>query len=303
MKNKLVSVIINCYNSEQYIKETIQSVISQTYKNWELIFYDNQSTDDSYIIYKSFKDKRLKYYKSKKFEQLGPARKNALLKAKGDFVAFLDSDDLWEKNKLKIQLKYFNTKEIGFTISNSIFFKGKKKKLLYPLNKKFKKKVFYDLIKNYFVSFDTVIIRSSFLKKLNHTLDKRFNIIHDMDLLIRLSKICDMNYVPFALSKWRMRENSLSFNNFYNIIKEKKIFIKKISKNLKKDLNFNKSRQIFEDTLCRQEILYLISKKKIIKNLKLIKKLNFNFKNIILVIIIFLPFKKYIFNNFFNLRY
>ena len=124
-----------------------------------------------------------------------------------------------------------------------------------------------------------------------------------MDLLIRLSKICDMNYVPFALSKWRMRENSLSFNNFYNIIKEKKIFIKKISKNLKKDLNFNKSRQIFEDTLCRQEILYLISKKKIIKNLKLIKKLNFNFKNIILVIIIFLPFKKYIFNNFFNLRY
>ncbi len=72
---------------------------------------------------------------------------------------------------------------------------------------------------------------------------------------------------------------------------------------MKKDLNFNKSRQIFEDTLCRQEILYLISKKKIIKNLKLIKKLNFNFKNIILVIIIFLPFKKYIFNNFFNLRY
>ena len=126
MKNNLVSVIINCYNSEQYIKETIQSVISQTYKNWELIFYDNQSTDDSYIIYKSFKDKRLKYYKSKKFEQLGPARKNALQKAKGDFVAFLDSDDLWEKNKLKIQLKYFNTKEIGFTISNSIFFKEKK---------------------------------------------------------------------------------------------------------------------------------------------------------------------------------
>jgi len=303
MKNKLVSVIINCYNSEKYIKETIQSVISQTYKNWELIFYDNQSTDNSYTIYKSFKDKRFKYYKSKKFEQLGSARKNALIKAKGDFIAFLDSDDLWEKNKLKTQLKYFDTNETGFTISNSVFFNDKKKKPLYPFNKKFRKKVFYELIKNYFISFDTVIIKSSFLKKLSHTLDKKFNIIHDMDLLIRLSKICDMNYAPFALSKWRMRENSLSFNNFNNIIKEKKIFIKKISKNLNKDLNFYKSKKIFKDVLCRQEILYFISKKKMIKSFKLVKKLNFNIKNIILVIIIFLPFKKYIFNNFFNLRY
>ena len=79
-----------------------------------------------------------------------------------------------------------------------------------------------------------------------------------MDLLIRLSKICDMNYAPYVLSKWRMRENSLSFNNFYNIIKEKKILIKKISKNFSKDINFKKSKEIYEDTLVRQEILYLI---------------------------------------------
>ena len=124
-----------------------------------------------------------------------------------------------------------------------------------------------------------------------------------MDLLIRLSKICDMNYDPYVLSKWRMRENSLSFNNFYNIIKEKKILIKKISKNFSKDINFKKSKEIYEDTLVRQEILYLISKKKIIKSLKLAKKLNINIKNIILMIIFFFLFKKYIFNNFFNLRY
>ena len=239
MKDKLVSIIINCYNSEQYIKETIQSVILQTYKNWELIFYDNQSTDNSYKIYKRFKDKRLKYYKSKKFEKLGLARKNALIKAKGDFIAFLDSDDLWEKNKLKTQLKYFNNKDIGFTISNSIFFNESKKKLFIHHIKN-SKKSFFDLVKDYFISFDTVIIKKSFLKRLNHTLDKKFNIIHDMDLLIRLSKICDMNYAPYVLSKWRMRENSLSFNNFYNIIKEKKILIKKISKNFNKDFNFKK---------------------------------------------------------------
>ena len=74
------------------------------------------------------------------------------------------------------------------------------------------------------------MIRSSFLKKLDHMFDKRFNIIHDMDLLIRLSDICEMNYLPLSLSKWRMSDESLSYNNFELIIKEKN-FYKKIRKN------------------------------------------------------------------------
>ena len=57
---------------------------------------------------------------------------------------------------------------------------------------------------DYFISFDTVIIKLKYLKKLNHMIDERFNIIHDMDLLIRLSNISEMNYAPFLLSKWRM---------------------------------------------------------------------------------------------------
>ena len=65
--------------------------------------------------------------------------------------------------------------------------------------------------------------------------DEKFNIIHDMDLLIRLSDICEMNYAPFSLSKWRMREESLSYNNFSTIIKEKKMLIKKLNKFKKND--------------------------------------------------------------------
>ena len=84
-----VSVIMNCYNSGKFLKEALNSLVSQTYKNWELIFYDNQSTDESFDIFNSIRDKRFRYFKSKKFEKLGVARKNALLKAKGKFIVFL----------------------------------------------------------------------------------------------------------------------------------------------------------------------------------------------------------------------
>ena len=302
-KQKLVSIIINCYNSEKYLRETLNSVLNQTYKKWELVFYDNQSTDNSVKIFKSFKDKRFKYFKAKTFENLGVARRNAFLKAKGNFIAFLDSDDIWLKKKLSKQLKFFNNKKVGFTISNSLFFNEFKSKQFYPKDKIFKKKIFYDLIRNYNISFDTVIMRSSYLKKLDHTLNKNFDIIHDMDLLIRLSKICEIRYCSSILSKWRMRDDSLSYNSFNKIIHEKKILINQLNKKYRNDENFLISKKIFLDTLIRQEILGLISKKNYFRSIKLFFNLEINLKNILLFFVIILPFKKYIFKNFFNLRY
>ena len=300
---KKVSIIMNCFNGEKYLKESINSIINQTYKNWELIFYDNCSTDKSARIIKNYNNNKIKYFKTKNKINLGLARKKALLKAKGNFIAFLDTDDVWRKDKLKKQLKYFDNKKVGFTITNSIFFNKTKNRHFYSPKTHFKKKVFYDLIENYFISFDTVIIRSSYLKRLDHKLDEKFNIIHDMDLLIRLSDICEMNYAPLTLSKWRMREESLSFNNFESIVKEKKSLIKKLSKAKKKDDKFNYSKKKYLDTLYRQEILLFLSQKRIFKVFISLRKLKLNIKNIILVIIIFLPFKRYIFKNFFNLKY
>ncbi len=301
--NNLVSIIMNCHNGENYLRDSIKSVIAQTYKNWELIFYDNFSTDRSVHIVKEYKDKRIKYFKSKKKLDLGLARTKALSKANGEFIAFLDTDDIWKKNKLKIQLKAFSDKKIGFVISNTIFFNKSKNMNLYPPKASFEKKVFYKLLENYFISFDTVIIKSIYLKKLEHMIDEKFNIIHDMDLLIRLSDICEMKYIPITLSKWRMRDESYSYNSFNKIIKEKKIFIKKISKLKKNDLNFNLSKKKYMDILYRQEILFMLSQKKLLKVFFCLKKLKFNIKNIILVIVIFLPYKKIIFNRFFNLKY
>ena len=81
--NPKVSIIMNCYNGEEYIHDAISSVIYQRYKNWELIIWDNLSIDKSEKIIHSFKDKRLKYYKSKKFTNLSEARNLAIEKSIG----------------------------------------------------------------------------------------------------------------------------------------------------------------------------------------------------------------------------
>ena len=84
----LVSVIVNCFNGEKYLREALDSVITQTYKNWEIIFWDNQSTDKSAEIFKSYKDNRLKYYYASSHSSiLYEARNYALEKANGDFLS------------------------------------------------------------------------------------------------------------------------------------------------------------------------------------------------------------------------
>ena len=100
----LVSVVMNCYNGEAYLYESIKSILSQTYENWELIFWDNQSTDSSAEIFKSYRDKRFRYFYANGHTPLYKARNLAIEKSKGDFIAFLDTDDLWSKEKLKLQM-------------------------------------------------------------------------------------------------------------------------------------------------------------------------------------------------------
>ena len=97
-----VSVIMNVHNGEEYIKEAIQSVINQTYENWELIIWDNKSIDKTYFILSQFKDNRIKYFKSKIFLNLYHARNNAIKKAKGKYIFALPGSsggvtDAWDK--------------------------------------------------------------------------------------------------------------------------------------------------------------------------------------------------------------
>ena len=100
----LVSVIMNCCNGEKYLREAIDSVYAQTYQNWEIIFWDNNSTDNSALIAQSY-DERLKYFLAKERTPLGKARVLAANEGKGEYLSFLDCDDLWETHKTEKQIK------------------------------------------------------------------------------------------------------------------------------------------------------------------------------------------------------
>ena len=218
-EQSLVSIIMNCYNGETYLQESINSVLSQTYKNWELIFWDNKSQDKSAEIFKGHEDKRFKYFYVNEHSTLYKARNLAIKKSKGDFIAFLDTDDLWDENKLELQMCYFNNLEVGLVFSNCWIFKNNtKKKKLYTKKKLPSGKILDQLINNYNVGILTVVIRKTFYLKLTKKFDERFSIIGDSDLFMRLSKICLFEVVQKPLASYRLHDKNLS-----KLIKRKEI--------------------------------------------------------------------------------
>ena len=113
--NDLVSIIMPSYNTAPYIRETIQSVLDQTYQNWELIIVDDCSTDNTDEVVASIQDDRIRYLKNEKNSGAAVSRNRALREAKGRWIAFLDSDDLWMPEKLEKQISFM--KDHGYTLS------------------------------------------------------------------------------------------------------------------------------------------------------------------------------------------
>ena len=114
----LVSIVMPNYNSEKYLKETIESVLAQTYTNWELLFVDDCSTDNSLEIVRSYQDSRIKILQNDKNSGAAVSRNYALREAKGRWIAFLDSDDLWMPEKLEKQIVFMETNGYAFTFTD-----------------------------------------------------------------------------------------------------------------------------------------------------------------------------------------
>ena len=111
----LVSIIMPSYNTAKFIAETIKSVLSQTYTNWELIIVDDCSKDNTDEVVESFDDERIKYIKNEKNSGAAVSRNRALREAKGRWIAFLDSDDLWLPEKLEKQIAFMENNGYSFS--------------------------------------------------------------------------------------------------------------------------------------------------------------------------------------------
>jgi glycosyltransferase involved in cell wall biosynthesis len=210
-----ITVIITSYNYEQYIKEAIQSVLNQTYQNFELIIVDDCSTDNSVEIIKSFNDDRIRLFVNEQNQGLAKTLQRALQEAKGKWVAFLESDDILTLDNLEKKVQVVESYPNIALVFNDVELFGEKdkrekafkKSAKFLRNKTYPCNLFYDLgTVNRILTFSAVLVNKSELLKINFNtpVDKCL----DWWLFLHLARNNQFYYIPEKLTKWRMHSTS-----------------------------------------------------------------------------------------------
>ncbi len=190
----LVSIVIPTYNRARELARAISSVLGQTYQDWEVMIVDNHSDDDTDDVVKSFNDSRLKIYKINNVGIIAASRNLGISRAKGEYIAFLDSDDWWVPGKLELSVKclesgndvvYHNMFLVNKPNPKVFFRKTKTRSLKTP--------VFSDLITNgNVITTSSVVIRKRILDKVGGMSEDRGLIaIEDFDTWIRVAKVTE----------------------------------------------------------------------------------------------------------------
>lgn len=205
----LVSIITPAYNVEKYIEQTIKSVVNQTYKNWEMIIIDDCSKDSTYEIMKneSKKDSRVKIYKNEKNLGVSFTRNKAIDIAEGKYIAFLDSDDLWDREKLEKQINFMEEKgiELSYTGYRKVNSDGSiRGEIEVPL------KLDYDeLLKNCLIGFLTAVYNQEKLGKQYFKNIKAEDYIYWLEMI---KKVKTASGIVEILASYRVLNNSRSSN-------------------------------------------------------------------------------------------
>ena len=223
-KELKVSIILPNYNSSKTIKETISSILNQTYKNWELIIVDDNSDKITKSILSKYKKlNKIKILYLKKNKGAAYCRNLAIKKSKSYYVAFIDSDDLWQKNKLNLQINFMQKNNYFFTYTNYKTFKINnpiKKTILAP--SKFN---FNSFVKNTSIATSTMIVKRSIAGKIKFSNTK---ICEDYYYKCQLlKKIGNAYCYPGCLTEYQIRKDSLQSNHIRNLY-----WIWKINKSL-----------------------------------------------------------------------
>lgn len=231
-KNIKVSIIINCHNSEKYLQKTLKSVLDQTFINFEVILWDNASIDNTKNIILSFNDQRFNYHYIKNKTSIGKARKLAVAKARGDYICFLDSDDVFENDKIKKQLLFMET-------NNYVLSYGSYKVIDEFDNIKYSYKtknqsgyILKELLERYEVNFQTVMFKRELVYKHEINFDEKLVYTPDYDFIMRVVSKFEIGVINDYLSRYRKYDNSLSTKSLKLIYPENKFTLDSISKDL-----------------------------------------------------------------------
>ena len=222
-KKAKIDIILPNYNSHVFIVETIKSIINQNYSNWVLtIVDDNSNTKTKNILKKFLKNKKIKIYWLKKNKGAGFCRNYAIKKTNYSYIAFIDSDDIWKKNKLKNQINFMKKNNYSFSYTFYETFGLKKKFIKTPL-----KFDYLNFIRNTAIPTSSMMVKRKDIKNIQFTNSK---ICEDYYFKCKLLKKVNYAYcLKQFLIKYRIRKNSLQsdyFKNFYWIWKINKDYNK-----------------------------------------------------------------------------
>jgi glycosyltransferase involved in cell wall biosynthesis len=242
-----VSVIMNCLNEERNIRQAIDSVFNQTFKDWEIVFWDNGSTDKSAEIAKSYGEK-VRYFFSEQTFPLGKARNLCIDKAKGEFIAFLDCDDIWFPQKLEKQIPLFEKDlDVGLVFSDAIYF-GEKGEIC-QIFQKFKPprgNIFSCLLRKYFICMTSVVIRRSAIEN-TALFDERLRYCEDANLIFKLAYKFKLDYCDEPLVKYYVSVDSRSLKYFAVLAQERDMTLQALRKEFPDiDEKFSEDIKIFQ---------------------------------------------------------
>lgn len=204
-----VSVIINCLNGERYLGAALDSVFAQSFPDWEIVLWDNASTDRTKEVATSYGE-RVRYFRSATTTDLGPARNSAFQQARGEFLAILDSDDIWHEEKLQRQVELFRSNpDLGLVFCDSTMFdSGGDRYRLFQTGTPKRGQIFGDLLAGNFIFTSTMMYRKTALDRLGYVFDERYSRVQDYELSLRVAYHYPIDYIDETLCKWRMYQDS-----------------------------------------------------------------------------------------------
>jgi glycosyltransferase involved in cell wall biosynthesis len=200
-----INVIIHTYNNERFIGETIESVLSQTYKDYEIIVVDDGSTDNTRDALLPYMGKIRYHYKEN--SGIASAKNAGIRLSKAKYIAFFDHDDLWDPDKLKIQMEYFNKNpQVGLVYSKYTSFKDGKNLRTKP-KKGYSGWIFAKLLSKSIIQTSTVMVKKECLDAIG-LFDESFALADEYDLFLRIAREFQCGFVDKELTKYRVHDSN-----------------------------------------------------------------------------------------------
>jgi glycosyltransferase involved in cell wall biosynthesis len=243
----LVSVIINCYNGAAYLREALDSVYIQTFKDYEIIFWDNMSIDGSADIARSYGES-LKYFKGEQFLPLGAARNLAIERATGKYIALLDCDDVWLPDKLEKQVALMQSAADLALVYSDVYLidkKGRAKNGTYfDTVSPYSDNIFFRLLADTSnpITCSTILFDKAVFDDVGG-FNPDFSIVEEYDLFLKMFYRHGASYVDFPLAKLRQYSDSYSRTNVVKTSIEK-ITVMERGIDMLDTLTFNQSKRL-----------------------------------------------------------